>query len=358
MDQEDKAESKVLKSKILEALIHISFIVALLAWCFQILRPFLTPIIWGFIIAVICKPLYEGLLAFLKNRNRITATLFALLLLLLLIGPVAALGVSLIETVQQITDQLESGTLSIPKPPESVATWPLIGEKLSAFWNLASTNIDSAIDRIKPQLTELGKWLLNAGLLSILGLLQFIFSIIIAAVFLAYRNSVEASLHTFAQRIAGDFGNNLVEIANATIRSVALGVVGVAIIQSLLAGIGLLAMDISGAGLWTLLIFLLAIMQLSPLIILAPIIVYVFSTADTTPAIIFTIWSVIVSFSDAIMKPMLLGRGVDIPMPIILIGAMGGMITAGIIGLFIGAVVFSFTYKLFLVWLNQDQQAT
>ena len=128
----------------------------------------------------------------------------------------------------------------------------------------------------------------------------------------------------------------------------------VTIIQSVLAGIGLMAADVPAAGLWALIVLFLAVIQLPPLLILGPIIIYVFSTADTTPAVIFMIWSILVSMSDAFMKPLFLGRGVDVPMLVILLGAIGGMLLSGLIGLFVGSVVLSLGYKVLQAWLIND----
>jgi len=124
-----------------------------------------------------------------------------------------------------------------------------------------------------------------------------------------------------------------------------------ALIQSILASIGLIVMDVPYAGLWALLVLLLAIIQLPTILILGPIIVYVFSVAETVPAVLFMIWSILVGVSDTVLKPLFLGRGMDIPMLVILPGAIGGMNLSGIIGLFVGAVVLAVGYKLFLAWL-------
>ncbi len=139
-------------------------------------------------------------------------------------------------------------------------------------------------------------------------------------------------------------------------RSVAQGILGVTLIQSILGGLGCLVVGVPGAGLWALLILLVAVVQLPPLLVLGPIIVYVFSTSSTVPAVLFAIWSVLVSISDPFLKSLLLGRGVDVPMLIIFIGAIGGFITSGIIGLFVGAIVFTAGYKLFLRWLSEETQ--
>ena len=183
-------------------------------------------------------------------------------------------------------------------------------------------------------------------------------SIIIAGAILANTVSFGGFLKALAKRLTGDRGEEFAMLATKTVSSVAQGVLGVALIQSLLAGVGLLAADVPGAGLWALLVLLLAIIQLPPLLVLAPIVLYVFSASNTTVAVIFMIWSILVSASDAFLKPLLLGRGVEVPMLIILVGAIGGMIHSGIIGLFVGAVVLALGYELFNAWLEESQQTT
>jgi predicted PurR-regulated permease PerM len=185
---------------------------------------------------------------------------------------------------------------------------------------------------------------------------MFVVSIIIAGVFLAHADGAQQAALRFFRRLAGERGVNFVELAAATVRSVAQGILGVAIIQAVLGGLGCLVAGVPGAGLWALLILLLAVVQLPPLLILGPIIVYVFSSSSTITAILFAIWSVLVSISDPFLKSLLLGRGVDVPMLIIFIGAIGGFITSGIIGLFVGAIVFTAGYKLFLRWLEEDTE--
>jgi predicted PurR-regulated permease PerM len=177
----------------------------------------------------------------------------------------------------------------------------------------------------------------------------------IAGVFLANADSTRAAMLRFCRRIMADRGEEMLQTTTATVRSVAVDVLGIAFIQAVLAGAGLLLAGVPGAGIWTLAILILAIAQLPPWLILGPIIFYVFSVESTTVAMIFMIWSIIVSFSDVVLKPLLLGRGVDTPILIILIGAIGGMITSGIIGLFVGAVVFTLGYKLVQAWLRAGE---
>jgi predicted PurR-regulated permease PerM len=155
--------------------------------------------------------------------------------------------------------------------------------------------------------------------------------------------------------LIGERGNVLVDLAVATIRSVAKGVLGVAIIQAVLAGIGLAVIGVPAPGIWAGLVLILAIIQLPPLIVLAPIAVWVFSVADPVPATIFAVYAFIVSISDSFLKPMFLGRGMEIPMLVILLGAIGGAMALGIIGLFIGAILLALGYEILMAWMGTDE---
>lgn len=337
-----------------EASIRIGLIFILVSWSYQIMKPFIVPVLWGAIIAVSAAPLISKLENTLGGRRTVAATLFTVVSLTLLIIPTVILSGSIIENLQRIAHALQDGTLAIPTPPDKVATIPVIGEKLDAIWFLASVNLEAAIAQFAPQIKAIGGTLLTAAGSGVSSVLQFIVSLIIAGIFLANtKGSVEAS-YSVAKRVIGDKGPEWAKLSAATIRSVVQGVLGIALIQATLAAIGLFAIGMPAPGLFTLLVLFVAIIQLPPLLILGPIAAYVFSYAETTPAVIFLVWSMLVSMSDAFLKPMLLGRGVDIPMLIILLGAIGGMIMSGIIGLFVGAVVLALGYKLFTAWLNEN----
>ncbi len=340
-----------------EAAIRVGLLFLIAAWCFLIVEPFIIPILWGMIIAIACAPMYIWMQRKLGGRSKLAATIFTLLALALLITPTVMLVDTVADTTQTLSADLQRGSLTVPPPPASVREWPVIGEQLSAFWGGASENLGATLTSIAPHLKEAAGWLLSTAAGAGIGVLQFVVSIIIAGVLLANSEGVGGFLKALATRLMDDRGERYATMASQTVRSVAQGVLGVAVIQSLLAGVGLLAAGVPGAGLWALLILLLAIVQLPPLLVLAPIILYVFSTASTTVAVIFMVWSILVSMSDAFLKPLLLGRGVEVPMLIILIGAIGGMMHSGIIGLFVGAVVLALGYELFRTWLKEDKPA-
>ena len=354
----DASDSKLSVQQAVEAAIRIGLVFLLAAWCFLIVEPFIIPIIWGMIIAVASYPMYGWMKSKLRGRGKLAATVFTLLALTLLITPTVMLVGTVADTTQTLSADLQDGSLTIPPPPASVREWPLVGEELSAFWSGASENLGATLTSIAPHLKEAAGVLLSTAAGAGAGVLQFIISIIIAGVILANAVGFSGFLTALASRLTGERGEEFAILATKTVRSVAQGVLGVALIQSLLAGVGLLAAGVPGAGLWALLVLLLAIVQLPPILILAPIILYVFSASSTTVAVIFMIWSIAVSMSDAFLKPLLLGRGVQVPMLIILVGAIGGMIYSGIIGLFVGAVVLALGYELFKAWLQEGQQTT
>ena len=350
-------EDKAFHARTMDAAIRIALLALLVLWCFQIARPFIMPVLWGAIMAVAIYPLFVKAYTAFGGRRKLTATLITVLALALLMTPIVMLSNSMIESSKSLAEQVEAGTLVVPPPSDSVKEWPLVGEKSYSVWSLASTNLEGVVKKFRPQVEAVSKWLLSATAGVGIGILMFVVSIIIAGAFLIYGRSGSKALETIAGRVMGKKdGTEFVELAGATIRSVAQGVLGVALIQSVLAGIGLLVMGVPYAGIWAVLVLLLAIIQLPPLLILGPIIVYEFSVADTVPAVIFMIWSLIVSVSDSFLKPLFLGRGMDIPMLVILLGAIGGMILSGFIGLFVGAVVLAVGYTLFTAWLDQEEE--
>ncbi|MDH3519626.1 MAG: AI-2E family transporter [Myxococcales bacterium] len=348
-------EDRALTSRTIEVGLRVGLVAVLVYGCLKIMGPFIHCILWGIVLAVAVQPLYVRMERALGGRPKLAAGLLVLAALLLLTAPTVALTVSLVDTAASLSGDLRAGSVAVPPPPASVAEWPIIGERLYAEWTGASANLEVALAQIAPQLKAIGRWLLTSVATTGVGILMFILSIVIAGVFLANGPRAAASAIAIAQRIAGDRGADLTTLAAAIVQSVTRGILGVALIQSLLAGIGLLAVGVPAAGLWALLVLLLAVVQLPSLLVLGPIIVYVFSTSSTLVATVFAIWSVLVGLSDNFLKPLLLGRGVDVPMLVIFMGAIGGFVLDGIIGLFLGAVMLALGYKLFDAWLGEGE---
>jgi predicted PurR-regulated permease PerM len=339
----------------MEAAIRIGLVVLWVGWCFQILRPFVIPIIWGMIIAVAIYPIYGYLRTLLKDSTRVAAILMTVGMLVILVWPAVLIGGLLVQNAEMVVNHIRDGTLTVPPPPPGLETWPLIGEPLANIWNLASVNIQGAFAQLEPQIMMLAKWLLSVVAGVGMAILQFFVAVIIAGVLLAHSTSGFHLAHSIGRRLAGDRGAELADLAEATVRSVARGVLGVALIQSSLAGLGFFIAGIPAAGFWAFLCLILGVIQIGIGPILIPVVIYVFSTNDTGTAVLFLIWSIFVGVIDNILKPLFLGRGLEVPMVVIFMGAIGGLLLSGIIGLFIGAVVLTLGYKLFLAWLDVDQ---
>ncbi len=352
--QKPSGSDSVFMKRTMEAAIRIGLIAGLVAWCFLIARPFLIPIIWGAIMAVAVFHGYDRLQTVLGGRRITAALLITLLMLILLVVPSVLLGDSLVSGAQTVMDSFQKGELHIPRPPDRVAGWPLIGEPIAKTWTLASEDLEKALRQASPLLKGFGSWLLSAAAGAGLALLQFVLAILIAGGFLAKSEAAGRMTLTVAKRLAGERGLELARVAEQTVRSVASGILGVALIQALLAGLGFLVAGVPAAGLLTLICLLFGVIQLGVVIVLIPVVIYLFSTADTVTAVGFLIWAILVAPVDNVLKPILLGRGVDVPMLIIFVGAIGGFLHEGIIGLFIGAVVLALGYKLFLAWMTED----
>ncbi|WP_114326940.1 AI-2E family transporter [Candidatus Colwellia aromaticivorans] len=354
-NQQENTSELVFNRRVIDIAIKLSALALILFWCLQIIKPFILIVIWGAILAVALHPLHVKLSNILKGNKKLASTIIALIGISLIALPAISLSSSSIDSAQYLYEGIEDGSLKIPRPDESVKAWPLIGAQTYDLWQAASQDIQKVAGQYSEQIKSLSTSLLSAVAGIGGSVAQFIISLIISVVFMAKSAACHQGISALMSRLMNESGERTITTTIATIRSVATGVLGVAVIQSLLSGVGLLIADIPGAGIWAIAVLILAIAQLPPILILGPIAAYYFSIADTAPAIAFLIFSIIVSMSDAVLKPIFLGRGMDIPMIIILLGAIGGMILSGIIGLFVGAVVLALGYQLVMDWLAHSQ---
>ena len=341
----------------IEAAIRIGLIALLIYACFDIARPFLAAIVWGGIIAIATFPLYRMLQNKMGWGNGMTATIFTLVMLAVLITPSMYLAEALLSNAQDLSNDLKDGGLTIPEPPASVAGWPVVGERLDKAWSEAAANPKAAMGKYEDQVKAVASWVIKSAASVGGSLLMFVFSIIIAGIFLARARGAHEAMVKVMTRLAGERGAALSDLSRQTISSVVNGILGIAILQTLLAGIGFLVMGIPAAGVLALVCLILAVVQIDILIILIPLSIYAFSVASPVAAIAFLVWNIAVGLMNNVLKPILLARGVEAPMAIIFIGAIGGMLAMGIIGLFVGAVVFVLGYTLFVNWLDEDRSA-
>jgi predicted PurR-regulated permease PerM len=335
-----------------EIAVRLGVLAIVVAWCLQIIAPFVGIVIWGMIIAIAATSPYEAMVRGLGGKRALAATLLVCLALAVVVVPCVMLSSTLISGAQEFSADIADGSLEIPPPPSHVADWPIVGSRIFDLWMLASENLQAALAKLGPQLKAVSAWLLHAAGSVGAGLLQLIASLIIAGIMLSRSADRSESITRLASRLAGPKqGPVLAELARATVSSVVQGIVGVALIQAILAGIGFIVADVPGAGLWALLVLVAAVVQLPVALVVIPPILLVFSDATTVVAISFTAWCIFVSLVDNFLKPILFGRGVDVPTIVIFVGAIGGMLSMGIIGLFLGAVVLGLGYELLKAWL-------
>ena len=283
----------------------------LAAWCFEIVRPFLVPLVWAVIIAIALFPTYQRLRGALRGRRVPAAVVLVLLALTVLLIPVYLLSQSLVEGAQVLVRDLDAGTLRVPPPPAWVHGLPLVGETAAKSWSQASLNLEGTLGRFLPQIQASLRWLVGAAAGAGFAILQFVFAIGIAGVLLARAEGGTQAAIAVGRRLAGESGVEFIRLSGSTVRSVTRGILGVALIQSTLAGLGWLAVGLPAAGLWAPVALILSTVQIGILPIAIPALIDVYGTADTLTFVVFLVWSLFVGTLDNVLKPMLPGPGCE-----------------------------------------------
>ena len=340
--------------RVVIASIHVAVLTAWVALCARFVWPFFFPVLWGAILAAAFYPLFNR---GFRTRPKLGAAVFIGLALTVVLVPSWLAAKALAGTVVGLGQRLANGDLALPPPDPRVAQWPVVGERLFDLWKQVFETPSALIERLVPQVRPVGRWLMQSAGYVLHGLIQTLFAAIVAAVFLANAEPCTRVLTQLVEKILPQRGEQFTSLAGATVRSVAQGVIGIALVQSLLAALGLFVAHVPAAALWSVLILILAVMQLPPLLVLGPAAIYVFSTQSTTISVAFLVWAILVSASDGILKPLVLGRGVGVPTLVILMGAIGGMISDGIVGLFVGSVVLTVGYKLVAATMDGKEPA-
>ncbi|RKZ07368.1 AI-2E family transporter, partial [bacterium] len=355
---EPTLQEKDYLAKSLDIAVRLGLLAVIFVASLKIFGPFLPTLIWGSVIAIALYPLFEKLNSSVGGKRKLAGALFIIVTLALVIAPTWWLGGSLLDGTVRLVHEAGEGTLLVPAPTDQVREWPLIGEKAWLLWDSAHRDLSGTIEKLQPQIGDLGRSIVGA--VTGLGgaILHTILALIIAGILMISAPGTAQASSILARRLGGDDGPRMVDTAVGTIRSVVKGVILVALIQGLLAAVGLSIAHVPAAGLWAALVIAVAIIQLPPILILLPAAIYVFSAASTLTAVLFLVFALVVSASDAFLKPLFLGRGMTIPMPVILLGAIGGMMLSGIVGLFIGAVVLALGYELAVAWVKDEEEDT
>ncbi len=351
MDENQGAASGRAKSGWADVAIRLALVALVVYWSFLLLRPFIAILIWAAILSVALYPIYLWLKRVLGGRSTLASFLLTLLVLVTILGPISTIGAALVENLSSIAARISEGTVMVPPPPPYVADWPLIGDKLSSFWQAASVELGQALASIEPQMKETARRLLGVGGNIGVGVLQFTVAIIIAGFTYNRAAGIQESLKNIAARAAPGMGEDFVDLAGDTVRSVARGVVGISLIQAILFGIGALVAGIPLAGLWTFVVLILSIIQIGPGLVTLPVIIFAWSSMDTVSAAILTAYMVPVTLLDNVLKPIVMARGLPVPMLVIFIGVIGGTMAHGLIGVFVGPIVLALGYELGRAWI-------
>lgn len=335
--------------------IRLGLLALLIYWSFVLLKPFIPILAWSVVLAVALYPAYDWLSAHLGHRPRIAAGIMTVAMLAVFLGPAAWLGLGLVDGLRSISDQLTSGDLAIPSPPDGIRDWPLIGGTLHGFWQTASDNLQAALHQIAPYLKPLaGPILAIAGSAST-GTVKFLVSVVIAGTLFPSGPQFVASVRNMLARIMPPRSADFLALAGATIRTVAQGVIGIAVLQALLAGIVLKISGVPHAGVLAFAVLLLGIIQIGSAPILIPVLVWVWWVKDLGAAVLITIFLVLVGVSDNALKPLLVGRGLSTPVLVIFVGVLGGTLAHGIVGLFIGPIILAVGWELLMAWSREER---
>jgi predicted PurR-regulated permease PerM len=343
-----------LSRKLLDVLIRAGLVFTLAMVCYRIFSPFVALMAWSTILAVTLYPAHQKLARRMGGKQGLSATVLVLACILLIGVPTALLMVSLGDSLQSLVAQVRGGTLKIPAPSSSVAEWPVVGKKVHDLWSQAYTDLPALVQSMQPQIRDMARQALQV-VASIAGaMLLFLFSFIVAGIIMAWGQSGARAIRAIFVRLVGiRLGDELAHLSTATIRAVALGVLGVAFIQAIVVGLVMMVAGVPFAGLLALAVLVIGIVQVPALLVTVPVIVYIWVSGayPTAPAITYSVLLLIAGTLDNFLKPLLLGRGVDAPMAVILLGALGGLASTGLLGMFVGAAVLALCYQAFMWWV-------
>ncbi|HEY5825823.1 MAG TPA: AI-2E family transporter [Cyclobacteriaceae bacterium] len=333
----------------------LTLLVLLAVWCFQILGPFVTPAVWSIVLASTLASLHIRLTKAFRGRSAWAAFILVTILLALIVIPAVWLLMTTFDEMRSLMTQYEKDEISLPPLP-TLKTWPIIGAPLDAIWQEATTDFSVFASHYKEQIKQVLTFILLKVASGSKGLLLLVISTIISGFILAFGKQASEFAHRLFNKLAGERGEHIAITAFTTIKNVANGVLGVAALQGLLAGIGMGVAGIPGAGVLGLCCTCLSVVQIGMLPVSLGVIIYAFSTMSFWPAVFFTIWMVIVGVLDNVIKPLVMGKGSSIPILILFLGSVGGFIHSGFIGLFTGAVILSVGYTLFDSWLYTSEK--
>jgi len=356
MNKNEKNELDAKAKVYIDTLIRVCAVALLMILSFKVFSPFLPVILWGLLLAIMFYPLHQRIAKRVKNKQGKASAILIGCGILLIGVPQAMIGTSLANHLFEWRDAYQNQELVLPAPDPSVEEWPVIGERLYKAWHGASSNFPEFLKDYRVQIEKIGSKAVDAAGNAVGTGFLLIGSLVVAGIMMAWATPGGAATRRILSRFAGpEKGPELQNLIVQTVHSVATGVLGVAFIQALISGVGFVVAGIPAAGLLSVAVMILAVLQLPTIIIAIPVIAFMWMAGDHSVVmnVVFSVYFLLAGLADNVLKPLLLGRGCDAPMPIILIGALGGMIGAGLIGLFLGAVLLALGYQIFMTWTHE-----
>lgn len=345
------------RSKLEQNLVWI-LLVILLIGCLMVLRPFISALLWAIVLSFSVWPLYRRLLKVLRGRRSLAAALMTLAMILIMLVPFVIVGATLAQNIKELSAAvrhwLEAGP---PAPPAWLAKVPMVGPSAVEKWQTLASDTASLIEEAKRFIEPVSAWFLKAGFMLGSGLFDLALSILITFFFLRDGLSLADRLTTSVDRIAGEQGKHLLEVAGGTVRGVVYGILGTALVQAVMAGIGFLVAGVPGATFLALLTFFLSVVPVGPPLVWLPAALWLFHQGANGWGIFMLIWGVGVSSVDNVVKPWIISQGSAMPFLLIFFGVIGGAFAFGFIGVFIGPTLLAVSYRLIEEWIAAKRHA-
>ncbi|MEW6639853.1 MAG: AI-2E family transporter [Pseudomonadota bacterium] len=345
------------RDDVIQLAIRLGLLAFLVYWSYVLVRPFVPILIWSTVLATAMYPGFAWLADRLHGRRYLAAMVVTSLGLAFLIGPAAWLGFGLIDSLGALSDLLGAGALTVPPPPASVKSWPLIGAWIHEAWDMAATNLGSALRQLAPQLKPFAGPVLGAARRAAAGIFYILASIVVAGFLLPPGPRLAQAARAMLLHIVPQRSDEFVALAGATIRSVTRGIIGIALLQALVVGIGFKVAGVPGASVLTVMVLALGIVQIGAAIVIIPVVAWCWSWMDHQSAALFTAYMIPASLLDNVLKPIVMGQGLKTPTLVVVIGVIGGTLAHGLIGLFVGPIVLAVAWELLVAWMRADDPA-
>jgi predicted PurR-regulated permease PerM len=351
-------EQMAVRRDLTHTILSVFFICMLVVLTFWVLRPFLVSLVWGSVVVIATWPILESLKAKLVKKRRLAVLIMSVMLLLVVFIPLTLASLTITKNAGDITAKIKSlNSMSLPSPPEWLDRVPFAGEKIANHWrSFAALDSDERSAMVAPYATRALLWFAERAGSTGKTLVNFLLTVIVSIILYAKGEAFRDGMLSFARRLAGQQGEEVTVLAAKAVRAVVLGVVLTALVQTTIGGIGLFIAGVPAAGLLTAVMLILCLAQLGPILVLVPSVIWLYWSGQPTLGTLLLVFTIVACTIDNFLRPVLIRKGIDLPLLLIFSGVIGGLIGFGVIGLFIGPVILAIAYRLLEAWVADDVQ--